>query len=239
VHSQLDPREVLDPDRFRDYEHSTVRSPLLAELVSRIDRPGMAVCDVGGATGRFLDAVARAARYPISATVLDVVPQYREHLVDPHIEFVLGSILEELPARRFDIVTARHVLHHLVSDSAAGTRELQQRAIAAMLRLAKPGGHLVFQEQVHYGRARSRAVYHLSRFASRHRLRMRLFEAGKVVVSFMTPGEIAAAVDAAGRELPLAVELCSDAPRKVALKWKLTLLMAHVGDVVYAIRKLA
>ena len=136
-------------------------------------------------------------------------------------------------------MTARHVLHHLVSDSAAGTRALQRRGIAEMLRLTRPGGFLVFQEQVHYVRPLSRSVYYLSRFANRHGLRLRLFEAGKVVVSFMTPREIGDDVEAAGRELPLVVEAYSDVPRQVALKWKLTLLMANVGDVVYAIRRQA
>jgi SAM-dependent methyltransferase len=238
VNAQLDPRQVLDPDRFRDYELGTTRSPLIPLLLSRIDRPGLAICDVGGATGRFLDAIARASPYPISATVFDVMPEYREHLVDPSIVFLEGSIVDNrLPSASFDIVTARHVLHHLVSDSAAGTRALQRRGIAEMLRLTRPGGFLVFQEQVHYVQPLSRSVYYLSRFASRHRLRLRLFEAGKVVVSFMTPREIGDDVEAAGRELPLVIEAYSDVPRQVALKWKLTLLMASVGDVVYAIRR--
>jgi SAM-dependent methyltransferase len=238
VNAQLDPRQVLDPDRFRDYEQSTARSPLVPALLSRIDRPGLSICDVGGATGRFLDLLAHRAAHPFDGTVLDVLPDYRTHLVNPAFDFIVASIVDNaLASDRFDIVTARHVLHHLVAGSVAATADLQRRGLAEMLRLARPGGHLVFQEQVHYVRPLSRAVYHLSRLASKHRLRVKTFEAGKVVVSFMTPEEIRGALADIGRSVPLSVEAYSDEPRQVALKWKLTVLMARVGDVVYAIRK--
>ena len=55
---QLDPAKILDADRFAEYEEQLGRSWMLERILARIDRPGLAVCDVGGARGRFLDALA-------------------------------------------------------------------------------------------------------------------------------------------------------------------------------------
>ena len=135
------------------------------------------------------------------------------------------------------MVTFRHVLHHLVSDSSSHTLSVQRHGLSQMLRMLRPGGHLVFQEQVHQVKLFSRAVYHLSRLASRYRLRMRFFEAGRVVVSFMTVEEVDKALQSLSDRDALEVVDSCYRPRSVQLRWKLTLLMANVGDAFYVIRK--
>ncbi len=49
---QLDTTHILDADRFAEYEEQFSRSWMLDRVVERIDRPGLSVCDVGGARGR-------------------------------------------------------------------------------------------------------------------------------------------------------------------------------------------
>jgi hypothetical protein len=107
-----------------------------------------------------------------------------------------------------------------------------------MLRLLAPGGHLIFQEQINRVGLFSRLVYHLSSFTSRRRLRWRYFETGVVVVSFMTPSEVAQAISSLANETPIEVVHSSFERRQDPLRWRVTLLMAFGGDVTYVIRKL-
>ena len=237
--AQLDPERVLDPGRFLDYERSVRRSRLVDELAARIDRPGLRVCDVGGASGVFLHELRAHAPYDFAGTILELSDAYREQVVDPELHFVRASVLDsQLPDASFDCIVFRHVLHHLVGETVAETLSLQRHALGEMLRLLAPGGVLLFEEEVNRVRSFSRAVYYLSRFASRRRLRWRYFEAGRVVVSFMMPAEIEDALGQVAQAQPLRVEARDYRARDMGLRWKLTLLMADVGNVFYAIRKL-
>ncbi|NOX59387.1 MAG: class I SAM-dependent methyltransferase, partial [Planctomycetes bacterium] len=188
---QLDPRATLDPDRFMDYERSVLRSRLVDSLHAVIDRPGLHVCDVGGATGVLLQKLREHSQHPFEATVFEVNEAYADRMAHPSIAFRQGSIVDnDLPAGSFDVVTCRHIIHHLVADSVAETLTLQRKAIAELLRITKPGGYLIFEEQVNLVKSFSRTVYHLSKLANRLRFNWKYFETGGVVISFLTPGEI-------------------------------------------------
>lgn len=231
---QLDPDAVLTPQRFLDYEQSVKRSAIV-EAVLGLVTPHATLCDVGGASGVFADMVRQRSPAPIRANVLEVVAEYREKLVSPDIGFVHASIVDgPLPHERFDIVTARHVLHHLVGSTIADTAALQQRGLRRMLQLVKPGGHLVFQEQVLRVKPFSRAVYVMSRFAHRRSLNVRYFDTGTVVVSYMTPGEVDSIVRSMDDGI---VVTAARLPRVVQWRWKLTILMAATVDVLYVIRR--
>lgn len=231
-------REVLDPDRFLDYEHGVVRSRLVDQVLSLVDRDGTEICDVGGASGRFLDEIARRSELSIRGTVFETVDDYRDRLVSDAIDFKLGSIVDSgVEPDSFDVVTARHVLHHLIGDSLERTMANQVTAIENMVRMVRPGGHVVFEEEVNRVRPFARLVYLLSKLANRYRLKSRTFEAGKVVVCFMTPAEIDLAVERAAEIHSAEIRLREYRQREVDLKWKLTLLMADVGDLLYVIRK--
>jgi SAM-dependent methyltransferase len=237
---QLDPAQILDAERFMQYEGLLSRAWTLERLQKLIDRPGMAVCDVGGATGRFLDELARSARFPIRAAVLELDERYRAQLARPDLDFVHGSILEnDLPADRFDVVTFQHVLHHLVSDSARATRKLQEAALAEVVRITRPGGHILFEEEVNRVKPFSRLVYELSRLANRLRLRWRYFEAGTVVVHFLTPEEIEGMVQAHAHAGTLSVLERGYVPWDMPWRWRLTVLMSRVGSISYLLRKRA
>lgn len=235
---QLDPGEILDADRFMDYERGVKRSRLVAALLGVLDRPGMELCDVGGATGVFLNEILAKSPHPIRGTILEVNEKYRSHVVRPEFEFLCTSIVDnQVPDDTFDAVTFRHVLHHLVADSVPETLALQENALSELLRITRPGGYVIFEEQVHWVQPFSRAVYHLSKLANRYRIRWRFFETGTVVISFLTPAELAAMVARhrdAGR-LTVCYEQCTR--RRVRWRWRLTVLMSRVGDALYVLRK--
>jgi 2-polyprenyl-3-methyl-5-hydroxy-6-metoxy-1,4-benzoquinol methylase len=235
---QLDPQQVLDAERFMEYEEQLGRSWLIERLLPLIDRPEMKICDVGGARGVFLDELARRCRLPIRGTILEVDARHREQLIRPEFEFLQGSVVEnDLPSGAYDFVTFQHVLHHLVSDSRRNTLALQEQAVSEMVRITRPGGYLLFEEQVNRVKPLSQAVYVLSRLANRNQLRWKYFEMGGVVVSYLTPGEIRTWVDrecAEGRLEPLEAEFT---PWKMPWRWRLTVLMAWSGVVSYVLRR--
>ncbi len=235
---QLDPTETLDPDRFMDYERSVLRSRLVESILSVIDRPNMRVCDVGGATGVLLQKLREHSAYPIDATVFEVNDAYAGRMAHPSIRFEHGSIIDnDLPSGSFDVVTCRHIIHHLVADTIRDTLLLQKKAIAELIRITRPGGYLIFEEQVNLVKPFSRAVYHLSKLANRAKFNWKYFEAGNVVISFLTPAEISAMVGVHAANGTIAVEQENLSRRAVELRWKLTLLMSRGGDMLYVISK--
>ena len=236
---QLDTERVLDAERFGEYERGFDRSWMLERCVPRIDRPGLRICDVGGATGVFLAKLAERSPHPFEGTVFEVDAAHRARLARDALRFVNGSILEsDLPDGAFDIVTFAHVLHHLVADSAKARRALQERALAEMLRITKPGGYLIFEEQVNRIGPFARVVYELSRLANRTGLRSKFFDAGTVVVRFMTPGEIEGEIATHVRDGRARVEESALTPWDMPGRWKLTLLMSRVGCAGFVVRRL-
>ena len=235
---QLDTTQILDADRFAEYEEQLSRSWMLDRIVERIDRPGLKVCDVGGARGRFLEDLSNRSPHPIECTILEVDDRHREHRVNPDFRFVHGSVVDnDIPDGTFDFVTFQHVLHHMVSDTQAHTRELQEKSLAEMLRITRPGGFVVFEEQANRIAPFARLVYWMSRTANRSGLRWRYFDVGGVVVSYLTPGEIRSAVERLRERGALSVEAEEFTPWGMPWRWRLTLLMAWTGAAGWVLRR--
>jgi SAM-dependent methyltransferase len=237
---QLDTTRILDADRFAEYEEELSRSWMIERIVERIDRPGLKICDVGGARGRFLEELAERSPYPFEGTILEVDARHRDHVTRPDLCFVHGSVVDNaLPDGSFDFVTFQHVLHHMVSDTQAHTRALQEQSLAAMLRLVRPGGHLVFEEQANRVAPFARLVYWMSRTANRAELSWRYFDVGGFVLSYLTPGELLRWVERARDHGALDVEVEAFTPWEMPWRWRLTLLMAWTGAAGWVLRRAA
>ena len=235
---QLDAQSSLNATRFSEYERLFDRAWMLEQCIARIDRPGLRVCDVGGATGVFLDSLARRASHPFEGTVFEVDARHRDHLVNSDLNFLNGSILDnDVPDASYDIVTFAHVLHHLVAASAAESHALQQHALGELLRMTRPGGYLIFEEQVNQVKPFARIVYELSRWANRLGLHSSFFEAGTVVVRFMTPSEIEASLASQAAAGRARVDTRHFTPWDMLWRWKLTLLMSRVGAAGFVVER--
>ena len=234
---QMPVNKVLTPDRFMDYEQELKGSRLVDLALARIVRDGMAVCDIGGASGVFLGELLNRSKYRFDATLLEVVDAYRLRLVDERIHYRLASVLDnDIPDGSFDMITFRHIVHHLVAANIAETLANQRRVFEQIFRMVRPGGYLIFQEQVHYVRLFARMVYRMSLLANKMKIRNSFFDAGTVVVAFPTTQEIELFLDANKSKYAFDIEEYFNEPRDMPLRWKLTLLMKSVGDVTYVIK---
>src|SRR5215471_15550748 len=105
--------------------------------------------DIACGTGRFLTFVKD--NYPrLPVTALDISPYYlaeaRRNLASwSRVEFVEGAIeAADLPPACFDVATCIYLFHELPAD-------LHGKAAAAIARLLKPGGLLVFVDSLQRG----------------------------------------------------------------------------------------
>jgi malonyl-CoA O-methyltransferase len=115
-----------------------------AQLILDRIRPGDRVVEVGCGMGRFLKVV-RAVRPEAVCTGVDPSPRLTSHL-PPEVDRVLGRLESiPLPANTFDVVFSVEAIEHCPNPS---------RAVAELIRVARPGGWIVVidKQRAHWGR---------------------------------------------------------------------------------------
>ncbi|HOW75452.1 MAG TPA: methyltransferase domain-containing protein [Candidatus Competibacteraceae bacterium] len=238
---QITPDLILDVDRFLFEEASAKDSFIIDLILSKIDRDNMSICDIGGASGVILGEIIRRSSRKINGSILDVIDyknKFSNRYIDLKINFIHSSILDSgISDNQFDIVTFRHVLHHLVGDTPNQSIKLQEQALCEMLRITKHNGYLIFEEEINQVKIFSRLVYYLSKIANRYTIRCKYFQAGICVVSFMNPTEIISTINQISQRQPLEIQHLSYRPWPMSLRWKLTLLMARVGSFFLVVHK--
>jgi len=168
-------------DRGRDRGYHKLIDDQAAELVRRVGQ-GLDVLEVGCGTGLLLQRVAGFAR---SATGIDLSPGMLERARARGLEVVEGSATA-LPFAdaRFDVAYSFKVLSHVP--------ELE-RALSEMLRVVRPGGHIVFDI---YNR-------HSLRYAIKRlfgpRPTSQQFDEAAISTAFLTPEEVEAKLPANAR----------------------------------------
>lgn len=231
---------TLDAERFLEYEKSVINSKRLTEVLNLIDRDGLKILDVGGASGLFLNEISKLTNYKVNLYNFEIDEFYKNKQAGSKINFLTGSIINNnLENEIFDIVTFGDVLHHLIGKNLRETHNNQQRAIQEMFRTTKNGGYIIFNEEVNKIKFFSMIIYYLSRLANKLKIKSSFFDAGKVVVSFLTPHEIAKIIEKANKNYKVRIIKKYCDYLSLLLRWRITLLMSSVGNMNYVIKKLS
>lgn len=236
---QIDPEKIIDIERFKLEEAACTNSCLAMLVIETLKNSGLKkanICDIGGGSGVLVREIARQSPCKIKATVLDVMNYGADF--SGEVNFINSSILEnKVNDNEFDIVIFRHLLHHLVDFNIQNTLVLQENALREMLRIVKPGGYLIFEEEVNCVKIFSRIVYHLSKLANTFGFKVPYFQAGISIVSFMTQKEIVESLKriSGDRQIQILKEFYT--PWNMSIRWKLTILMAKVGSLFMVVRK--
>ncbi len=120
-----------------------VRRRIFRRHVAPLASPESAVLDVASGTGFYLRRWQEAGVRDLAGSDVSqtAVRRLREMFPGATIDrFDISASVEELPRRRFDLVSAFDVLFHLIDDEA------YRRALENLARLVRPGGHLVLSE---------------------------------------------------------------------------------------------
>lgn len=235
----------LFEDQLRLYTESAnvVESPILPFLTEwmgdrpiLLDRP-MRLLECGGGGGGLLAAIQDAAGARMELFNLELVDRFRPFQVLPEIRFVPGSVLRvPFGDDSFDMVLARNLLHHLVSDSIRGTRANQRQAVSELFRVARPGGLLLIDEQINRSKASCALLFLLSTWASRIGLRIRsLMVTPHTVVGYLTDAELEGLCDSARA----GSERIARTYRRWTLgfRWRMTFLLRDTGTAFLAYQK--
>ena len=195
------------------------------------------ICEFGGADGLLLAAIRDRLGARVELVNAELVEAFARRQAHASIRFVPTSILDSaFPAASFDVVIARHVLHHLVAETFDGTRANQARAFAELARITRPGGLVLLEEHVNPSALSCRLLYQASRLATLIGLRVPAFEVTPyTVVAFLTPAQLAGmAGKASGGALQIVRQELLPVP--MPIQWRLTLLRRNSGNLFLACR---
>lgn len=200
-------------------------------------RTPLKICEFGGGGGIVLHMIEEELGGRPLLVNAELVGQYGQRQISDSIRFVQTSILQAgLAGDAFDVVIARNVLHHLIGDNLRQTRQNQGYVFGELLRVTKPGGLILIQEQVNQRPWACALIYYMSRLASRMKLRIESFEiTPNTVIAYLTRSQLEALAES---NLPRAHWQASQYTRRpMALRWRLTVLMSNNGDTLLALRK--
>ncbi len=187
----------------RDYHPRPLRVALrwIGNLLDEDDD----LFDVGCGTGLMLEAMSSAgvthlAGCDTASAALKVAAERVDFT--PHLGSILDDdFVEGLGDYRFVTVTA--VLHHVVGSTRRSSRVMAETAVRNALTLVRPGGRLVIMEPTYRPRWAMTALFWAKRalgalIGNRRCELGRWNNLGAPLVSFYSPDEVVAIVEAAG-----------------------------------------
>lgn len=147
----INPSEHMFVEWSRDIRPDNYDVTRVAELLRRMEQPRLVGLDVGGGIGRYAKLVCD--KVPgCRMVVLDKSELAAESFVrDERLELCCQDYFEYNPDQRYDFVLFKTVLHHFVGDDERETTALQKRALDKALRLLRPGGLLLIEENFYQG----------------------------------------------------------------------------------------
>jgi 2-polyprenyl-3-methyl-5-hydroxy-6-metoxy-1,4-benzoquinol methylase len=195
------------------------------------------ICEFGGGGGDLLKAIKKMSKRKLVLHNAELVREYKKHQADKSIKFLHKSVLEsDIPNNTYDVVIVRNVIHHLVNTSLSKTRENQRHAIAELIRITKPGGYILIDEQVNYSAIACSIFFHLSWLATKLKLSVKSFQiTPNTIVGYLTRNELIAFCD---QLIPKKEWSANSFIRWVPeLHWRLTMLMNNTGSAFIAMKK--
>ena len=219
------------------YAHHMLESRIINAVTTRVNKPNLSICDVGGANGIISNAIILKSPFKIRANVLDVFTKYKDQLVNNGIHFIRGSIIKnKFKDNSFDFVIFRDVMHHIIVGGTKETQKNQVKAFEEMIRITKKGGFIIFEEEINNSTLSSRILFYLSKIANRINVQVANINIGKVVVSFMSKKEIEEILDKYPNEIKV---LKRQFIRwNFSFLWKSTMLMNKFYRAFYVIQKI-
>lgn len=146
------------------------------------------ICEFGGGGGNLLKALIDDSKVKAKLTNVELVGKYKKFQVDKRITFVQGSVLDSgFESNTHDVVIVRNVIHHLVAEDLATTRANQMDAIRELVRVTKPGGLIIIEEQVNYNLFACLLFYYASMLASKLKIRIDILQiTPNTIVGYLT-----------------------------------------------------
>lgn len=181
-------------DQIEDYTENALVEfsavvPFLRKWTKKIKSPkNYSICEFGGGGGNLLQAIAQEIKIPAKLTNVELVGKYKKFQVDKQITFIKGSVLDSgFETNSYDVVIVRNVIHHLVADDLATTRANQMDAIRELIRVTKPGGLIIIEEQINNNLFSCLLFYYASRLATKLNIRIdRLQITPNTIVGYLT-----------------------------------------------------
>lgn len=197
----------------------------------------VSVCEFGGGGGFMLAQIHQFLGDKVKLINAELVDDYRGEQAIPEIQFHNTSILKsEFEDSSFDVVIIRNVLHHLVGDTFTASRKNQELAFRELVRVLKPSGVALIQEQTIPSYFSCWLIYYLSLLASKLKFNIPFFQiTPNTVVGYVHPHQVVSMAEKSVKNKALVSK--EYIPRSVSLRWKLTLLLRKTGDLYLSIRK--
>jgi SAM-dependent methyltransferase len=231
--------EQIDVYSHRESEVNSQVIPFLKKELPgfKKDQAQLTLCEFGGAGGDLLDSVDKISTRELILTNAELVKEYAKHQASKKINFLERSILDSgFPDNSFDIVIVRSVLHHLVSRSLSQTRDNQRHAIRELVRVTKPGGLILIDEQINYSPIACIIFFYGSLLATKLKINIPAYQITEnTVVGYLTRKRLQMFC----KQVVSADNWKQDAYRRwpVGLRWKVTGLMNNTGEAFIAMQK--
>jgi SAM-dependent methyltransferase len=149
----------LTDEQLKAFDHFALANYGLEQTVRRMveevaPTQAFSFLDVGGGNGRFSDFILE--KFPRSSgTVVDnssfLAEKNRPHPSKSVVVADATALPPEITGRTYDIVFCNFFLHHLITGSYAGSREMQHRMLRALRGLVAPRGCLFIIEELKDG----------------------------------------------------------------------------------------
>ncbi len=173
-------------------EYSAVPPFLSKWWKKNAPRKNVSIGEFGGGGGNLLKYIEEVTRVKADLTNVELVGKYKNFQVDKKIKFIQGSVINSpFESNTFDITIVRNVIHHLVAFDLQTTRDNQMDAIRELVRVTKPGGLIIIEEQVNENRLATLIFYYASQWATKLNIRIdRMQITPNTIVGYLTRSKL-------------------------------------------------